>query len=128
MVNTYTQIYTLTHSHTHTHTHTHTLTGYAAAPNGFMNGVGDDHEAQLEEDAYPEDGPLYSGTHSLRRIRNTSAPKMPVVSPYLYILRYTIVIHTTLYHTYTYYTIPYLYYTILIHTILYHTYTLFICL
>ena len=45
-----------------------------------MNGVGDDHEAQLEEDAYPEDGPLYSGTHSLRRIRNTSAPKMPSVS------------------------------------------------
>ena len=51
-----------------------THTGYhAAAPNGFMNGMGDELE-QNEDDAYPEDGPLHSGTHSLRRIPASKSP------------------------------------------------------
>ena len=41
-----------------------------------MNGVEDEME-QNEDDAYPEDGPLFSGTHGLRRIPNLS--KSPMV-------------------------------------------------
>ena len=56
-----------------------TYIGYhAVAPNGFVNGMGDELKHN-EEDAYPEDGPLHSGTHSLRRIRNTTS-KTPMVS------------------------------------------------
>ena len=55
----------------HTHTHTHTHAGYhPAAPNGFVNGTGEEEEEeQTEVDSYPEDGPLnLSGVHSLKRV------------------------------------------------------------
>ena len=62
------------------YSHVLTHTGYhPVAPNGFVNGMGDELE-QNEDDAYPEDGPLHSGTHSLRRIRNTTTTKTPLVS------------------------------------------------
>ena len=59
--------------------HKHTHAGYHAKThsNGFMNGVGDDGETEV--DAYPEEGPLYSGTHSLRRIPKNTSSKMPMV-------------------------------------------------
>ena len=66
-------------TYTYSHAHMLTYTGYhAVAANGFVNGMGDELE-QNEEDAYPEDGPLHSGTQSLRRIRNTTS-KTPMVS------------------------------------------------
>ena len=46
------------------------------APNGFMNGTTEEEEQQQHgggvggtEDVYPADGPLQSGTQSLRRIK-----------------------------------------------------------
>ena len=76
--------HTHTHAHTHTHTctHTHTHTPHAhtyhihihtglriTTQNGFMNGVTE--EGHTDTDVYP-DGPLTSGTHSLRRIKTTT--------------------------------------------------------
>ena len=62
------------------YSHVLAYTGYhPVASNGFVNGMGDELE-QNEDDAYPEDGPLHSGTHSLRRIRNTTTSKTPIVS------------------------------------------------
>jgi hypothetical protein len=46
---------------------------HTVAPNGFVNGMGDEME-QNEDDAYPEDGPLYSGADSLRRVPNSRSP------------------------------------------------------
>ena len=38
------------------------------APNGFMNGSAEDEEHMGTDDVYP-DGPLQSGTQSLRRVK-----------------------------------------------------------
>lgn len=59
---------------------TYVYTGYhETAPNGFINYEGDDQSEVNEDDAYPEDGPLYSGTHSLKRIRGTTPSKTQMV-------------------------------------------------
>lgn len=41
------------------------------APNGFMNGTAEEEQNDATEDVYP-DGPLQSGTQSLRRIKPKS--------------------------------------------------------
>ena len=64
--------HTCTHTHTpHAHTyHIHIHTGLRiTTQNGFMNGVTE--EGHTDTDVYP-DGPLTSGTHSLRRIKTTT--------------------------------------------------------
>ena len=67
-------IHTHTYTHTtytHTHTHTHTHTGLrVTTQNGFMNGLSE--EGHTDADVYPVDGPLPSGTQSLRRIKSTT--------------------------------------------------------
>ena len=69
--------------------------GYnSSAPNGFVNGMGDDVE-QNEDDAYPEDGPLQSGAHSLRRVPNSRSPMVVTTQfcVYTLILPFTAVYH-----------------------------------
>ena len=45
------------------------------AQNGFVNGVMDD-DGHSEVDQYPADGPLQSGTNSLRRIKGSTGTKV----------------------------------------------------
>ena len=42
-----------------------------SAQNGFMNGILDE-DGLAEVDVYPADGPLHSGTNSLRRVKSTT--------------------------------------------------------
>lgn len=46
-----------------------------SAQNGFVNGVMDE-DGQTEVDVYPADGPLQSGTNSLRRIKGSNGTKL----------------------------------------------------
>ena len=76
-IHTYTHTCACTHYTPHIHTYTYTHTTYThihtglriTTQNGFMNGVTE--EGHTDADVYP-DGPLTSGTHSLRRIKTTT--------------------------------------------------------
>ena len=73
------------------------IAGYhLTAPNGFVNGMGDESE-QNEDDAYPEEGPLFSGAQSLRRIPNSRSPLVSIIIYTLQIYHFIITILLTVY-------------------------------